>query len=611
MGVYNWENFQKEEYFETLCDFFNNDIFGFSRYNQGKKWSSVVFVSRKAYCLYLLLKSKKMIRENECQVYSDRYIMKALNRKLFEEESVALIDDTITTGRHMADVYGMMKERTDAVQVIPVVFAEDRSYSANKNSKRYEFQVQSRVTWNSSEILKFCSIETLIMYQEKIPYVIELPVVKENHKNYITLTNVQFEKLKAAENGWRYLECNESGYKQNTINYGIMVMEGNSIAEYLSSFVFSFCVRLQITGDENEKQIVAIPFAVLKSVRYDELFEFFKEIYKGTSYYEAVSQYKDEYNNDKEAAKDLYIAIYRGIVFNLSEYIGTVFAHYLKKEIMENQDIVIRENHREHNFEDSFLESTKNIFEKDFGKYFFNLLRFRNFTSVKVGNSLRQYIGKFRGIQCDYRTVSLYLLAIINEIRDRQEQENSINIRSEQKNKFITIEELQMTLYDTFLSEKKEKLDNILLMCICSMLGQSKLANEIFYDAESNIVYRGFKYGENSQAESELSAKIFYVGVKTYYDTSLLKQKKDTNVTAYSKMYGMFLVTFSMFLNEYNLYGTVMTKDEFRIYSEMYRERSPEKLKKLIGDKSFLGEDSKQPIYLEKLQQYIKESDIY
>ena len=73
----------------------------------------------------------------------------------------------------------------------------------------------------------------------------------------------------------------------------------------------------------------------------------------------------------------------------------------------------------------------------------------------------------------------------------------------------------------------------------------------------------------------------------------------------------MFLVTFSMFLNEYNLYGTVMTKDEFRIYSEMYRERSPEKLKKLIGDKSFLGEDSKQPIYLEKLQQYIKESDIY
>ena len=59
-----------------------------------------------------------------------------------------------------------------------------------------------------------------------------------------------------------------------------MVMEGNSIAEYLSSFVFSFCVRLQITGDENEKQIVAIPFAVLKSVRYDELFEFFKEIYK-------------------------------------------------------------------------------------------------------------------------------------------------------------------------------------------------------------------------------------------------------------------------------------------------------------------------------------------
>ena len=614
MGIYRWEEFQQEEYYNDLCEFFNNDIFGSSKYNDGKKWSSVIFVSRKAYCLYLLLKSKGVIEENGCRVYSDRYIMKNLDKTIFSNETVALIDDTVTTGRHMADVYNVVKKRTNANNVIPIVFAKDEEFSKSESSKRilekYNFEIKFREEWDSSRILRFCSIETLIMYQEKIPYVIELPVLYEKEQNYITLTNEQFEKLKTAKNKWTYFECNESGYQQNNIDYGIMIMRDNSIAEFLSSFIFKFCVRLQITGDEKEKQIVAIPFAILKSAKYDELFRFFEKMYEGTSYCEAVEKYICDFQDEEGAAKAIYIAIYRGIVFNLSEYIGKMFAEYLKKEIIGDRGITVQEYHKEQNFEEEYSESTNEIFEKKFERYFLNVLNFENFTPIKVENSLRRYIDKFRGIQCDYRTVSLYLLAIINEIRYGHEEEGGINIESEQRDKFIPIEELQMTMYETFPEENKDKLDNILTMCICSMLGQSKLANEIFFDEESKIVYRGFKYGENSEAQTGLSAKIFYVAVETYYDKSSEGEKSEGETT-YAQKYDIFLVTLIIFLSQYNLYGNIITKDEFKLYSEMYRERNPEELRRSIEAKKFLAEETKKPVYLEKLKEYIKDSDIY
>ena len=613
MGLYKWDNFQNENYFNSLCDFFENDIFGNSRFNEGNKWDSVVFISRKAYCLFLLLKSKGIIKENGCRVYSDRYVMKSLNPKLFEGENVALVDDTVTTGRHMADIYKMIKHRTSASKIVPLVFASDQDFSCDEVSgtimKKYSFHICSLVQWSSSDILKFCSIETLVMYQEERPYVIELPTLNEGENHYISLSKEQLEKLKLSGKQWDYLECNEMGYQQNTIMYGMMTMKDNSIADFLAPFVFRFCVRLQITKHDSEYHVIIIPFAVLKSVKFDELFHLFSVIYEGTSYYNAVCKYISDCGESFQ--EEVYVAIYRGIVFNLSEYIGFEFIHYLNKEILGDKRIVIQEYNKTHNFEESFCDSISDIFERNYVKYFVRLINFRSFTSIIQKNSLSQYINKFRGIKCDYRTVSLYLLALINEIRYRREKDDMVNIESEQKVKFITIEELQMTLYETFPYEEKGYLNDILMMCICSMLGQSKLANEIFYEKDSKIVYRGFKYGENSEAIWGLSAKIFYVGVKQYYDITSLSEQRDGERSLYACNYDSFLRAFMMFLQDYNLFGNVITRDEFRIYSEMFRERNPKHLRQSILSKEFLGENSQMPVYLENLQKYIRESDIY
>ena len=62
---------------------------------------------------------------------------------------------------------------------------------------------------------------------------------------------------------------------------------------------------------------------------------------------------------------------------------------------------------------------------------------------------------------------------------------------------------------------------------------------------------------------------------------------------------------------EYNLLGDVITKDEFRIYSEMFRKKNPEYLNKRILNKEFFEENAEMPVYLENLKKYIRGSDIY
>lgn len=613
MENYSLQNLVKEEYFNELCKFFNEELFGENELNN-KNWDSIIFISRKAYCLFLLLQKNGFLRTNDCQIYSDRFVMKTLNRNMFKNEKVCLVDDTITTGKHMLDVCKIIKRRTGCQDLSPLVFAADngfeKSYAIMQLQEECNKSVQPRVKWNASEILRFCTIETLVMYQEKIPYAIELPILSEKNSDYIHLTKEQYHTLMAGNKKWSFFSSDESGYLQNNIKYGIDIMRDDSIAEFMANYVYKFCVRLQITESDSEYDIVAIPFAVLKSVNFDELHEFFTLLYKGTSYYEAVERYINE--NNENYAEDIYVALYRGVVFNLSEYIGYSFVHYLKVEVLNRDNLSLHECNKKQNFDESFCQSTDEIYKNKRLEIerLWDIINYHGFSKVSQNSYLKRYVNKFIGLSCDYKTMSLYLLALINEMRFNQDN-NVLMIEAEQKEKFITIEDLQATLYMTYPNEEQSKIDDLLLMCICNMLGQSKLANEIYYEKNSNVIYRGFKYGENSEALLDLSAKVFYVAVKQYYDLCTSKDDNHEEKSLYASNYDLFLKTFKMFLLEHQLYGSLMTKDEFRIYSEMFRERNKEHLRKTIENKEFIGEEDKFPYYLLRLKNYIADANIY
>lgn len=199
--LYNWENFIKEDYYEELCCFFSDIFKNNEKGERVQEWETVIFISRKAYALFLLFEEKRLIDTGYYKIYSDRYLMKSLDPSLFKTQTICLVDDTITTGRHLADVYKLIQKKASPKRIIPYIFMKDEDFERNAeinllkqfNNINYHYELKK----SANDILKFCCQEMLILHQEDIPYAIELPLLCErNDKLYIEVSEEEFQKLK-------------------------------------------------------------------------------------------------------------------------------------------------------------------------------------------------------------------------------------------------------------------------------------------------------------------------------------------------------------------------------------------------------------------------------
>ena len=199
----------------------------------------------------------------------------------------------------------------------------------------------------------------------------------------------------------------------------------------------------------------------------------------------------------------------------------------------------------------------------------------------------------------------LYILALIDDTRRGNIIFADKNIQSEQSRRFVSIEELENLILLSFPESDDETVHYVLTQCIYAMLEQSKISNEVCYDKKNKIVYRGFKYGETSEALLDIAGKIFYAAVSQYYDKSRLDGKYKVN-------YDKFLQALKRFLSDKQLYGNVLTRDEFEIFSEMFRDKGDsQEIQRNIENRRFIIDDEEIPTYIKSLKQYIQESNIY
>lgn len=605
MKHYTWTEFKEEKIFKELIGFYRM-LFSKEKGENKKKWDSVVFVTKKAYCLFLLLIKKGLIDPGTCRVYSDVYIMKNLDESLFQNENICLVDDTISTGKHFIGIHKVIKERTSVDKINCYVFMKSESLKNSKDFLKYTKSNEvNLISWLETEqsqnkIIRFGSILTLLFHQEYIPYTVELPILTEKNKEYIELTKEEFARLKFGDGLWDFYECSQAGFYQNEILNAVMIYNGDIITAIHKNFIFKFAVRIQIVKNGEDYRIVALPFPILKSVDFNELYTLFRRIYDSTTYGNKIEEYKKGHLGD--FAEWSYMAIYRAVSYSLSMYIGELFQSYLE-DITEGKELEYFDIHQKYSFETDFLESTAMIFQDQNNLYLFRVLMTDDFNEVKCQNRLIPYVRKYAGHTCDYKTLFMLIHEIIEEVRCNQILNVSSKVDIVQSEKFISITELQELIYSIYPTDEKKVLDILMIMCITGMLGQGKIANAICYDANENIVYRGFEYGENSEAFLELSAKIFYVALKQFIDKG--------HYSAYEKNYIGFLNALRFFLIKNRLWGNVVTNDDFRILSRIFEVHDEESLMKSIHDREFIGEDVEDPVYISKLKSYIEMSDIY
>jgi tRNA U55 pseudouridine synthase TruB len=180
-----------------------------------------------------------------------------------------------------------------------------------------------------------------------------------------------------------------------------------------------------------------------------------------------------------------------------------------------------------------------------------------------------------------------------------RENPSVISERDDELRKFLSIEELQEAI-SLNCFEKNSNIKDLLTRCICAMLEQSKIANEITYDEERTVVYRGFKFAENSEVVFDIAEKAFFAATFTYL--------RKVHEEKYKEKYEKFLSVLKEFFVHNNLLGNVITSDEFQIYSEIYRKQSSNNKSEQMNRLLFLIENDK-PTYIRELCQYIEEID--
>ncbi len=608
MKNYGYSEFVKEKFYPELQKFFE-ELFNEEKKNDG---SVILFVSRKAYCLFLLMKKKKIISSEGYCIYSDRYVMKNIDTALFEGKTVYLVDDTVSTGRHIRDICEMLKKRTSYEKIILQIFMKEYGFSQKaENEIRTEYKAEffCQCVKPRDEVLYFCSAETYVIHEAGIPYIVELPVLGESEKNEtIKLTLEEFEKLKAGNQKWTYYDCSQSGIEQSDITDGVMILKNHFFKTTLSHFVFEFTVKIQSVSDEDTVEVVFVPFAILKSIKFDTLWKIFYCMYEQTVYGKQIIAFKERCKTQEQFAETVYVAVYRAVVYNLSRYIGILFKEYYE-EILEERKLQFYEANHKYNFTPEFLDSTKEIFEKRYQNYLFNLMQQSVQEQVNRTEDVFQDVQSYEMLTCSYEAIYLYILAIINELRNNdvgEERQNSKpNAGRYQWSKFITIEEMVDVVYRQYPDENYDTINILMTRCFIALLGQSKLANELYY-IDGNI-FRGFKYGENSGTTLSLAEKIFYVAVSMYYH-------RCTDEEMYVRNYDKFLTYLKMFLMNYRLFETVVSRDEFYIYSKFFAKDSMkdgcgEDLKEFIEERRFLASD--EPYYLKNLKEFIDTAEIY
>lgn len=587
---YTWEEFENDCYYKQLIVFFNNLL---RLYEEDEK-RVFVFISRRAFCIFLLLQQRGcLVGWENVPVYSDRYVMKKLEFDFWLDREIVLIDDSVITGHHLKAAYAMVKRKVEKAKIIPYVFAMEEKWDDTSSRENDEIfrDLQYEKIYTHSEILKLSSIESLLFYECGIPYMVELPIITEKGEPElgVNFSKTEFQSFqKGVEGVWTYRECKQVGYLQNEMTSGCLIFENNFLKRRFSELIQNLTVRLHIIREQDGVRIILMPFAILKSADFSSLKSMAEALYLETDYMERLKCFEKEcIERAKDFSEESYIALYRAVVYSISYYIGQEVCKYI--DMVYDKAVVFFEKYNKYSFDREFLDSIKTVFQDE------SEMRYIQRTFL---------LPAFKEIGCREKMNELYTSVPIREYSYSHVYNAMLDIKNQyhllypEQDLFLSIEEVEEFFKNKCMVSDYEQIDNCVSNCISGMLCQGLLVNTLRYDPLKNIVYRGFSFGENSDVFYSVSAKVFYAAVATYYRII----GKD-----YNKKYHFFVLNLYHFFKEQMLFETFISIDEFDFYVRYFAKVGDNA--RQIKNKEFLLDKRELPYYIKLVEEYIANLD--
>ena len=197
---------------------------------------------------------------------------------------------------------------------------------------------------------------------------------------------------------------------------------------------------------------------------------------------------------------------------------------------------------------------------------------------------------QFRNIRYEYiKNDAEGMLAQVRLEILRRKREKSENI-------FIPIEEIKDYVFDKTLDKDLKTRNQILLSIFLQMTDQSVIGNSLRVDDE-NRIYRGYRYGENSDVVLPFRNTYIQLVVETFYDNSQMISgyNSDKARQIYFKLIEIMFRELKVWVKEQNYLDVFVSRQELEWGSLYYSDKQAD-IDTLINNKTMLMKDGRDGI---------------
>lgn len=570
----------------------------FEKYlNQEKdSWEVFVLINRKGYWDYRVVfpDASRFTRANERGqiVVSDRLLEKLPNEelnKLLKGKKVIVYDDSLTNGANLFFYY-LLCRYFGARSVVPVVYALNTEFPSqrsrqlmlreagrinnsfwegedakNKAINEFETTLSYQLLLGNSDIDRMSVWQTRLFQKELSPLVMDLPIlnhVKESKEKKIKLTRDQFRAL-CADNDpqWNFVE-NEVYDGAYTIQASYFHFQSQLLNKQFKYLFHDFVVKCKYEKKGDAVFAVFTPFAIVKSITFENAFRCFKLFYKDTIYGMKILHYfpGEEYSSKiMEEDHNLCRALFRAVIFRLSDYIGRKFQQYVDKIL--GIELEYDWNIMEDNFDYDFIKTQLKLYD-EFNEEQFRKLVYRYVTDSQIDAVNTRLVDGNEKSYASLDAVKCYVKERIIGIK--------YDMTSPLEKRIYTLETMEEELEDRFYFEDEEMKRRYITCTVLSFLETNIFSNLIFSSNKEHVLYRGFRYGENSEILLHEDLWFFYAHLYAYY--------VELHGTGIKENYSKFMNWLETYLIEKEYMGLWISETGFHFLKNYFGKESEEEL---------------------------------
>lgn len=496
----------------------------------------LILVTRKGYWVYKYLEQRIWARLDKkgikISVISDRYVMKDSDFSCIKDKYVIVFDDTINNGNKMFFYYVLFSKK-GAKKVYPCVYAvtteylrkieenifDERRYLEYERVVRHDHLTQKRILketedsyihfqnsiqwktiYSADEAAQISAMEMNWIQNALMPFVMDLPMFvyekgKESGKKEIVFSKEQWENLCLRTGEWEFIFSENPDYLKTHSYNGFFRLNDTLLDERFEHTFFDFVVKCKYRTDNANVYAVFVPYAIVRSFHFEDVWQCFHCLFKGTEYYDDMTFSISEEDKDLEYAvlkkmeenHNWGRALTRANIYYISLYIGCLFQEHVQKkagkELIFDKKIMIE------NTTTSFINTVEKIWNTfESVDYRNRLLLCKKTREVKPINLSEIELGELK--KATEREIENYI-----QFRMVNMQRNACEIRD----LVLTIETIEWEVDKKYIFENKNQRKNCITKAIFRLTEDSRLGNEIILDNREKVVYRGFRKGENCE----------------------------------------------------------------------------------------------------------------